>query len=648
MSFKTFMALALSLFLVSAHADFKDLFDKPKIKGKIRERIASLDTEFKLKLLDIELAEGIGLSTRYKYEVTNGYYGNLHTRVDRYNIGFDINVGDIIRDIVDLPVGLALKKGAEVYFVRHFTNKKAASIAKPYLIRQLPLNSKIAKRHLNPGDFVSFPVEMAFTTSFGHDSNLTPVNSKAGVFYVLKGSFIIQVYRLPKGFVRLKIISARTKEGGMNGRIGINKSLDIFKVSAFSHNIDRITNIDLLDITGSQAQGQQFMADYIFDLKTIPGSIAYDQVLKRALSFKTIQLAAQQDRTLDQVLLSTYQMADEIANADAKIDNGTKRVERVMIGFNRFKHNRGKVKMKTYFSHFEANRNYLENSLSFIQGQDDKKYYFWPIASKETIKKLGKWILQYKEDKRRVFSGLVETDAEGRALSDWEMIYSFDYQDNYLRQHEQRRFFEDLANNVPAIAIAPIKWSSWKKWDKEMVSSAKLHLKMELKQEAVQYIRTLSQSEIKKRMLDYFNKRTFKYAGRLNKLWIKTFRAISLQKLRYKTEVKLIAKKLYRTLHQKNQDYKEQLQGFLKLRHATIFDNMIIGLLISLLPKDQYKQMIAVQVYAAGDNRPTINHFFGEFDNQELHENLETIYDTINNRAFNPRIVKPYIMEAKE
>ena len=168
----------------------------------------SADLNISLDLLDLDLYEGIGISSKYKYQVERSERPNMHTRIDRYQFKLNVRPGSIIREALDLPINVGINRGSEVCFVRHFTEKKAALQAIPYTPRNLPLNAERALEHLIPGDYVALPVNLTVSQGTGLSSEYAgTVGLHAGISanVFVTGGFFVQVYRMHDSKVRLRL-----------------------------------------------------------------------------------------------------------------------------------------------------------------------------------------------------------------------------------------------------------------------------------------------------------------------------------------------------------------------------------------------------------------------------------------------------------
>ncbi|MGZ3809584.1 MAG: hypothetical protein ACXVCE_15985, partial [Bacteriovorax sp.] len=146
---KFFLLLSL-IFIVpnTQAAKLEDYLDRKEIQKKIRETIANQDLDFDVSLGNLDLIDGINISSKYKYDVEASYINKFYTRVDKWDLSGAINVGEVLKDLVDIPFSFSVNKTSSFFFVRQFPKKLDAIKALPYTPAKLPLNAKLALKNL--------------------------------------------------------------------------------------------------------------------------------------------------------------------------------------------------------------------------------------------------------------------------------------------------------------------------------------------------------------------------------------------------------------------------------------------------------------------------------------------------------------------
>ncbi|MCJ8347117.1 hypothetical protein MJH12_16365, partial [bacterium] len=222
---KLFVGIFFSTSLIStANAGIKDFLEKAEIQEKIKEEIASLDIGFDVKLLDLQVSEGLGISYKYKYEVEPSYQDNYYTRIDKWNLNLSLSPGNFVKDY-DLPISLNIDSGSEILFVRQFRNKKEALLAKPYTPKHIPFKAKWALQNLKVGDYVAIPAKLNIAINASIEAKEGLFTAEAYSQYLLSGEFHIHLFRMNNNKMRMRLIAHRKNSNSD----GINFKFD-FKI----------------------------------------------------------------------------------------------------------------------------------------------------------------------------------------------------------------------------------------------------------------------------------------------------------------------------------------------------------------------------------------------------------------------------------
>jgi hypothetical protein len=568
-----FPLLSLLIFTESASAGLFDFLKPSEINERIREEVADLDVRFNVDLLDVDLFEGLGISSRYRYEVEPSYIANYHTRVDKWEIKVDLSPGDIIKDALDLPIYLNIKRDSSIYFVRQFPTKKEALLAKPYLLNKMPVNSQRALKHLQPGDFVSIPAQMsvAVGASSGFFDRLDGLDAAANIYYVISGKFLIHVFRMKDNKVRVKLIAQRSNARG--GDISVSGDIEIFGVSILDRQIDKIFDLDFARIGMSNGQGSQFIIDYVFDLNDEKARTAYDQILSSSFKFKDLSIFREflRERELENRLLSSYELADKISDEDGNLD--MKRVERVFKGANNYDFDRTRIKIGLILASFKRDVSYTENVISYEDQDGEEKFFFYPIHSKHKKKKFGVWPFKYKEQSTKSYFGLVPIktrDDEGEVYSDYG--FKYEVKDKLFLQTEQVKFKQIVRDNIPKSLYESIGWNQFN--EETTHRSARGFFQVIFKASAFAGLKDISFKKLNDKIQEFYRDRQYLEAGIVHGFWQRMWRAVTIVKLSEKRELKKIAKKLHLVLTDKELTGKQRIKGLMNLRDYRLFDKV--------------------------------------------------------------------------
>jgi hypothetical protein len=165
-----------------------DFLEPANLKQEIKQKIAEMDVGFDIKMLDVESFAGVGLSSKYRYEVKPSYEKDFYTRVDGWELKLKLKPGDWVPEY-DLPISLSMDNGVKINFVRQFESQREAAKAIPYTPKRLPFRAKSAIENLEPGDFVSLPAHMNIIVNAGLSTTEGIFSAGVNTHYLMSGEF---------------------------------------------------------------------------------------------------------------------------------------------------------------------------------------------------------------------------------------------------------------------------------------------------------------------------------------------------------------------------------------------------------------------------------------------------------------------------
>ncbi|MGZ3809773.1 MAG: hypothetical protein ACXVCE_16945, partial [Bacteriovorax sp.] len=495
---KKLLLLALTSFSLTISAvetpRLSDYLDRREIQKMVREQIADQDVNFDIGLGNIELIKGINLANDYNYDVEPSYADRAYTRIDKWDVNVGINVGDVLKDFVDVPFSFSVNRQNSFFFVRQFQSALDAMKALPYGPNKLPLNAKLALKNLNPGDFVSMPASLSvavassFSTSF-----VAPVmiSANAGIYYVISGEFIVQVFKLDETHVRLKLISKRGKEVGANHGVGVGFNL---------YGINILEN-DLAHLDISYNPGAQFIIDYIFDLKDPEAQKAYNQILSSPLKFKDIIVTEKLNdaKNLKDKLISSYEKADDIFEADKLLDPSKRRVNRIFKGFNDYNARTRHLKLSFVVANMTRDKVFTQNELTFIDKNEKPLAFYYPNFSKYFEGHFGKWIIDFHDQSFQNNFGLLPQLDQGGKVKNPDLGLTFERKDGNLTAFEQKEVLHFLISQIPAEFARDIDLSQWK--SNVTKYGSRIFFQLILKAQGFEYLKNLSAEDLRKKLL---------------------------------------------------------------------------------------------------------------------------------------------------
>ena len=643
--------LKLALFLASiltvtfaqtANAGLGDYLEKKDIPGKIREEVADLDINFSTDLGDFDLVQGVNIAGKYRYEVEASYQDQYYTRIDKWDLKANINVGDIVENFVELPFSFSVNRQNSFFFVRQFKEKKAALKALPYSPKRLPLSADLALKNLEPGDFVSMPASLNIAVQAGATtSTVTPVvvSANAGVYWILSGEFIVQVFKVDATHVRLKMISRRGYDRGTTAGAGV--SFKFFGVRILDRQIDRLFDRDLVQMGYSVNPGAQFIVDYVFDLKNAEAKEAYDQILKTTLKFKDVVVIKKLDASeLKDKLVSSFEKAEKVFEADKKLDPKDRRITRIFKGFTDYQGHTKKLKMALLFMSYKKDKAYTESKVTFIDKDENNLEFFYPTYSKYMEQKFGKWIFDLKDQSfQNNFALIPRLNSENTRAKNPDYGVTFERKDKFLSSKEQRLVQKFMIGQVPTMFGDKIDLEAWKSGaDKK---DARIYMQLVLKAQGFNYLKTYSLAEIDKRLIAYTVQKKKEHIlddSEENTAWERLKDFLFIGRFIKQERLHNLAEDIYTILQNKEDDSEIMTKKLVKLNEHGIFDKIGVGFLISLLPQEQLEELMYLKIEMTAKDIKAVDYEYGKLNYRALYNELTRVQSRISDRSYDLRV----------
>lgn len=644
------LLILLSTTPVTHAAKLEDYLDRKEVQRKIRETIADQDINFGVNLGDIDLIDGVNLSSKYKYNVEASYIDKHFTRIDKWDLNAGINVGEILKNAVDIPFSFSISRNSSFFFVRQFPKKIEAMKALPYTPAKLPLNAELALKNLSQGDFVSMPANLNVAIGVqASTSMISPliVNANVGTFYVLSGEFTIQVFKMDETHVRLKLITKRGTD--TSATAGIGASVNVFGIRILDRQIDNFLECDLAQWGKSYNPGAQFIIDYVFDLKNPEAQLAYDQIMSSTVKFKDV-LAAEMGNAKDlkDKLISSYEKADEIFSADKDLAPKDRRVQRIFKGFNNYKGHTHHLKLSLLVTSYAKDKTFTESKVTFVDKNEKNMEFYYPTYSKYIETHFGKRIFDLKDQSFQNNFGLIPRfNSEDSKMKNPDLGLTFERKDRYFTIYEQKAVEKFMIAQIPVPLLKDIDLSQWSDGIKKIDS--RIFFQLILKAQGFEYLKNIP-SEILREKLDIFvmNKKKIQLIhdesisqtndllqmSRIEKL--KDF--LFINRFIEKERLDKLATSLSEILKNKNNNSEEMLKQLVELNQFGVFDRIGLGFLISLLPQDKLTDLVYLKLDMIGKDLTPINIEIGTLNYRALYKELTVVQTRLSNRGYDLRM----------
>ena len=635
--------LTATISFQAANAGLSDFLDHKDLPKKIREEIADLDISFSGDLVDLDLANGVGLSTKYRYEVESSYMDQYFTRIDKWDVKAQVNVGDMIKDFADTPFSFSIDRKNSFFFVRQFKEKKDAVKALPYTPKKLPLSSELALKNLNVGDFVSMPATLNIAVAAGAGTSTgTPVILDAGasVYWIISGEFNIQVFKIDDSHVRLKLISRRGYSRGASAEAGL--SFKFFGVRILDRQIERLFDRELVELGYSITPGSQFVVDYVFNLKDEKARDAYDQILKTTLKFKDVVVLNNlgDAEGLKEKLISSYEKADKLFAEDKGLDSKDRRVSRIFKGFNDYKADTKRLKLALLVTSFKKDHTYTESKVTYIDKNENNLEFLYPTHSKYMETKLGKWIFDLKDQSFQNNFGLIpRLNSEDTKTRNPDFGVNFERKDKFFSGAEQKQVQKFMLGQIPPQIAEKLDIPEWK--DGEKKKDSRIYFQLVLKAQGFDYLKSYSRKELKARLLAYSVKKKKEHvldASGSDSAWSKLKDFLFINRFIKEERLENLADDIYEILKNEQNDTEIMTRKLVKLNEHGIFDKIGVGFLVSLLPQEKLVDLIYLKVEMTGKDLKAVNYEFGKLNYRALYNELAQAQSRIASRGYDLRV----------
>lgn len=620
-----------------------DLLDRKEVQKQIRDSIANQDISFSQDLGNIDLINGINLSTKYRYDVSASYIDKFYSRIDKWDVNAAINVGQVLKDLVDVPFSFTVSRASSFFFVRQFPDKKEAMKALPYGPTKLPLNAKLALKNLNPGDFVSMPANLTVACGVGiSTTNAAPVvvAASAGASLVLSGEFTVQVFKVDQTHVRLKLISQEGRSAGTSASAGA--SFKFFGVGVLNNQIDRLFERDLIQLGYGYSPGAQFIIDYVFDLKSPEAQVAYDRILSSTYKFKDLIVTKMiGGKDLKDKLISSYEKADDLFIADRKLDPKDRRVQRIFKGFSNYQGHTRHLKLSLLLTSYTKDRTYSESKVTFVDRNENNLEFYYPTYSKYMENHLDKWFFDFKDQSSQTNFGLIPRfNSEDAKTKNPDLGLTFERKDSTFNEYEQKTVERFMFSEIPSILTKDIDLTEWRDRSEKKYDT-RVFFQLVLKSQGFEFLKNINPEEMRTKILQYVEgKRKDNIIDDqenyppLEKL--KDF--LMLNRHLKKEKLITLADKLAIILQKSNHNSEDMLKKLVALNEFGLFDKIGIGFLISLLPQDKLHDLIYFKLEMMGKDLKPVTSEVGTLNYRALYKELTEVQSRLSNRSYDLRV----------
>ncbi len=600
--------------------------------GKIRDRIASLDVSLKVDLLEAEIFEGVNTALRYRYEFEPSYKGDYHLRMDRWTLDNDLNIGDMVKQAADFKIGLNLKHGTEVLFVRAFKQKSDAIKAIPYPFWNLPFNAEDISEKLEIGDFVSFTAAMNVVV--GASTLPFSVNPVAlSTHYLISGDFQVHLFRKNKDQVIMKLIALRKKEKGFSITAGLARGHKILGLRVVDRRIESWTNItEIFAMSFAKTKSNLLMVDYTLDMRDQRVRDAYDGLISSMYELNTLSIANPFDSNADLAskMISDITPLETIYATERLKANNLRTVERNFKGKNDVDENsKSSFRFGALLFRFARDVEYTENALTSVDQNEVANYFRLHTFQRTTTSSW--WFSYYKSESVSRSSLMFDADSKLKIKALRDIVFEWDYRDKSLEDDEFLMIQNAVKQAVPASVHGKINWGDWTA--NRDYDNARFLYRMVLSPQALASVTGLDSGRIFQRLSEYVLTIPEPTADSIDPFKDDEMRRHMRQTVldKYQYDLINIAQWMGQVLDPSKTN-EERSNAFAELRFNHLFIEIGPGFMVSLLPQADLQNYVYFNIVLTADDMKPMPFEYGKVPDRKLYEAASYIRSVLDSR----------------
>lgn len=602
-----------------------------KIRDAFRDRIASLDGSVKVDLFDAEIYEGVNAALRSRHEFEPSYKGDYHLRMDRWTLNQNINVGDMIKQAAkDFRIGLNLRHGTEVLFVRAFKEKKDSITAAPYPFWNLPFNAEDISEKLEVGDFVSFTAAMNVVVGA---STLPFAVNPVGLWshYLISGEYQVHLFRKNADQVVLKLIAVRKKEKAFGATAGFAKGHKIIGLRVVDRRIESWTNLtEVFKVSHSSTESNLFMVDYTIDLRDSRVRDAYDGFITGMFELNTLKIAIDSNTGLTDRLISDITPFETLYETERSRASNVRTVTRNFKGKNDINENsKSGFRFGALLYRFARDVEYTENALTSVDQNEVPSYFRLHTFQRTTTNSW--WFSYYKSESVSRSSLMFEADKDLKIKALKDIAFEWDYRDKSLTKDEFVMIQNAVKQAVPPSVHKKIDWGDWSA--RRDYDNARFLYRMVLSPEALTSVMDMNVASVLRLLNDYILTIPQPRADSIN-----PFKDYETQHQYRQTVLDTYQYDLLNIAHWLAQVFdqtktnEERSKAFSELRFNHLFIEIGPGFIVSLLPQADLQNYVYFNIVLTADDMKPMPFEYGTVPDRKLYDAAAYIRAVLDSR----------------
>lgn len=561
-----------------------------------------------VKVLSQEIFDGARLNVFWNRETKPAYFNSLFTRYDRYRLSPTLDLESRIVKIGDgqFTPGLKVRNSAEVIFARQFKNARDAFWADAYYPTRMPITADRALNNLNPGDFFSFKAQMdaTFSLSFLELFTAAGMAVQPAFYTVGRGTFEVQILRLPNDQIRLKLIALRTRERGFRVSSEDDSNAQFFISNTVDRLLINVLHLNPIDFVLARGNNDVFMVDYNINLKDPAVASAYNEVFKQAVKFVGVDKSANFTRkqVMRRVVINMEPL-ERIFVADRSVGQ-LGRVSREFKGGINSTYKRSRFAIDLAVFSIGTEVQFSTNEMTSFDPQTDNQE-FYRIDTFQRDSHRGFLFSLHRTRNRARVDLIANSNSTFDQSVPESIVTGFEFRDRIFSRKEFEKFQRSIARMIPESVYSKINFGDWASEKRRPNVAARNQLVVT--SESILALPPMSKAQI----IDAY------------KAYLATIPAGRPDS--YPVSLPKIAKRLEVTFDS-SKDAFTRMSSLMDLRKNGLFQNTGLGFLLSRMPEANLQNAMHFSLTLESTDGSQLEPFeFGNYREAEIYSRLRNV-----------------------
>ena len=600
----------------------------------LAQQLANIEVDIKAKLPELEFLKSGRFASAVEYEVEPAFTNGLYFRKDMWKfakLNYLPTDSNIFNENLSLSGQIGPQLEIEATFIRLFQDPCDAMSSRFYLPNRMPLKSHIAAGNLfKSGDFFEFKGSLAFMASAEllRLVSTNPWGITLGASYLGKGEIQIQMIRLQKKSVRLKVIVHRTQSVGVSAGLGYKDVVEVFMFKPLDKQLKKLF-ADPVKVGVSVAADKVMMVDYVLDLGDPEVARAYNEVFLKMKDFDILNIANPliKDSELEENLIVDLTPLENIYRDDFQ-NNSVGRIKRNLRASSKQKSGGIGFSLGNKFFGFEYNNSLATGKMSVREPNDElNKYLLRSWDNAHNGRAFFSWSRSSQDQGLRT---LYATDPDFNVTAPVNVVHFKNKKKNRISYKDFQSIRTLIKKALPADVESQIPWGDWTQGPNEKFTNFGLRYQLVMAPEVFSHLPEIKKDELEILLRDYLKSKGLTAWDFYPNYNVNDTVGGELDKL-FESDIRQFARLLEQVMDKKRTIF-NRIDSITKLRRNIVFLDSGLGFIMALRP-NLMKNLFALDINISS-NESKIDFQYGTPDIATLYKKLLTIKAALDNSTY--------------